>query len=205
MAARRLPFILATAIAVLCAWSYHDAYDTYTWWLEALPVLNGFALLATTYAHFKFTNFTYTVIALACGVVLVGAHYTYPHVPLFNWLRDVLDLSRNHYDRFGHVLQGFVPALMGRELLIRTSTLKRGGWMFALIALSCLGISALYELAEWVVGEFSGASAESFLGYQGDEWDTPKDMACALTGALLCLLLIPRLHDRALERMGIVR
>ena len=132
-------------------------------------------------------------------MLLIGAHYTYAEVPLFNWLRDEFQLSRNHYDKIGHFMQGFGPAMVARELLLKTSPLKAGKWLFAIICLSCLGISALYEILEWGVAIGTGEAAEAFLGTQGDVWDTQKDMAFALLGAVTALAALGRVHDRMLN------
>jgi putative membrane protein len=182
-------------------WSYIDPHDRFTWWLEALPALIAAVLLWATYRRFRFTDLAYGLIFVHAVILLIGAHYTYAEVPPFNWLRDTYDLSRNHYDRIGHFAQGFVPAMVARELLLRTSPLERGRWLFALVVLSCLGISAAYELLEWAAAEVSGEAAASFLGTQGDNWDTQKDMALALVGATTALLVLGRLHDRLLARL----
>ena len=130
---------------------------------------------------------------------MIGGKYSYAEVPLFNWIRDAFDLARNQYDRVGHFIQGFVPAMVIRELLIRTSTLQRGKWMFFVIVFGCLGISATYELIEWTAAEILGDSANSFLGTQGDVWDTQKDMALAGIGAIVAQLMLARVHDRQLR------
>jgi putative membrane protein len=134
-------------------------------------------------------------------ILLVGAHYTYAEVPLFNWLRDAWDLSRNHYDRVGHFAQGFVPAIVARELLIRTSPLAAGRWLFAVVTLSCLGISAAYELVEWAAAASTGEAATAFLATQGDIWDTQKDMALALVGAIAAQVTLGRTHDRQIAAL----
>jgi putative membrane protein len=134
-------------------------------------------------------------------ILLVGAHYTYAEVPLFNWLRDAWDLSRNHYDRVGHFAQGFVPAIVARELLIRTSPLTAGRWLFAVVTLSCLGISAAYELVEWAAAASTGEAATAFLATQGDIWDTQKDMALALVGAIAAQITLGRIHDRQIAAL----
>ena len=134
-------------------------------------------------------------------ILLVGAHYTYAEVPAFNWLRDTFDLARNHYDRVGHFAQGFVPAVIARELLLRTSPLKEGRWLFTVVTLGCLGISAAYELIEWAAAELSGEAADAFLATQGDVWDTQKDMGLALVGAMLAQLLLGPLHSRQIAAL----
>jgi putative membrane protein len=133
---------------------------------------------------------------------MVGGHYTYSEVPLFNWIRDDFAIGRNDYDRLGHFIQGFVPAIIAREILLRKSPLTRGKWLFFIVVSICLAISATYELFEWSVAELTGTAADSFLGTQGDVWDTQKDMAVALIGAIISLLTMGRLHDRFLDKMA---
>ena len=194
----RLLLALASLCAV-CVWSYIDPKDRLTWWLEALPAIIAVVILLATRRPFPLTGLAYALIWIHCVILLVGAHYTYAEVPAFNWLRDTFDLSRNHYDRVGHFAQGFVPAIVARELLIRLTPLRPGGWLFAIVTLSCLGISAAYELIEWAAAAATGEAADAFLATQGDVWDTQKDMALALIGAALAQLTLGRLHDRQIE------
>jgi len=163
------------------------------------PVLIAVPLLIATRRRFPFTPLAYTLIALHCVILMVGGHYTYAEVPLFNWLRDTLDLSRNHYDRLGHFAQGFVPAIVAREILLRTTLLTRGKMLFFLVVSVSLAISAAYKLVEWGVAVGSGDDAVAFLATQGDVWDTLKDMALALIGSIVAQLLLSRLHDRQLQ------
>lgn len=179
----------------ICIWSFIAPKDRLTWWMEALPALVAFALLAATWHLFAFTRLAYWLILVHAIILLVGGHYTYAEVPAFNWLRDMLGTARNSYDGVGHFAQGFVPAIVARELLVRTSPLRSGRWLFALVTLGVLGISALYELIEWAAAIVQGEAADAFLGTQGDPWDTQKDMGLALIGAILAQLLIGRLHD----------
>ena len=132
-------------------------------------------------------------------ILLIGAHYTYEKVPLFDYLKELCNFSRNHYDRIGHFAQGFVPAIISRELLLKTSTIKRGKWLVAIIILSVLGISSLYEIFEWITAAISGESASAFLATQGDVWDTQKDMAFAGIGAITALIILPKIHDAQLR------
>ncbi len=196
------PLGLLLAAALVGVWSFIEPRDRVIWWLEALPALVAAILLAATYRHFRFTDLAYGLICLHAIILLVGAHYTYAEVPPFNWLRDSFDLSRNHFDRVGHFAQGFVPAIVTRELLVRTSPLRPGKWLFAIIVLVCLGISGAYELIEWLAAEISGEGASAFLATQGDVWDTQKDMAMATLGAILALSALGGIHDRALEALG---
>lgn len=201
-ALQRVPILSLGVVLAVAAWSALNPYDRFTWWMETIPVFVAIILLWTTGRRFRFTDMLYVLIALHCIVLLVGGHYTYALVPLFDWIRDWFGLARNHYDRFGHFMQGFVPAMVARELLIRTSPLKPGKWLFAVIVLSCLGISAAYELIEWAVSAATGEAAESFLGTQGDIWDTQKDIAMALVGAVSALILLSGAHNRALAKLG---
>lgn len=189
---------LAALLGVI-VWSWIHPADRLTWWLEAFPALIAIALLVASFRRFPLTSLSYALIWIHSVILLVGAHYTYAHVPAFDYLKDALDLSRNHYDRVGHFAQGFVPAIVARELLIRTSPLTPGRWLFVVVSLGCLGISAAYELLEWGAAELTGEAAEAFLATQGDAWDTQKDMALALLGAVVAQLALARIHDRQLR------
>lgn len=196
---KHLKIGLLLILMLVTAWSFIDPEDRFTWWMEAFPIFIGLPILIVSHEKFKLTTFIYCLLLLHAVILLVGAHYTYEKVPLGDWARLAFGFSRNHYDRLGHFAQGFVPALLGRELLLRTSPLRSGKWMFAILTLSVLGISALYELLEWQTALWKGEGAEAFLGTQGDPWDTQEDMATALFGALVALLLFSRLHDRFLK------
>lgn len=158
-------------------------------------------ILIATWKRFEFTRLAYLAMWLHAVILMVGGHYTYAEVPLGNWVREWLGLARNHYDRLGHVAQGFFPAIVVRELLIRTSPLQPGKWLFVLTTCVCLAISAFYELIEWWVAAATGTAAEAFLGTQGDVWDTQWDMFLALCGAISAQLVLGRSHDRELDRM----
>ncbi|MBS4098317.1 MAG: DUF2238 domain-containing protein [Sulfuricella sp.] len=192
---------LLAGLAALLGWSAHQPKDGFTWFLEAVPVLIALPLLALTYRRFPFSRFAYAMMWLHAAILLIGAHYTYAEMPLFDWLRDVFDLSRNHYDRLGHFAQGAVPAIVAREILLRRSPLRRGGWLFFLVLCVCLAISAFYELIEWWVAVASDSGAVAFLATQGDVWDTQWDMFLALCGALFSLLCLVRWHDRSMGRL----
>ncbi len=189
---------VGTALLILSGISPHDRP---TWWLEVLPVLIAVPILFMTWRRFPLTPLAYRLIFLHALILILGAHYTYAQVPLGFWVQDLLDLSRNHYDRLGHFIQGFVPAIIAREILLRTSPLVPGKWLFTLVTMACLAISALYELIEWWVAVVAGEGARAFLGTQGDEWDTQWDMFLALLGAVTSQALLARLHDRQLGRM----
>jgi putative membrane protein len=192
--------LLATVVAVIL-WSGWQPYDRFTWWLEASPALAGLAILLATYRRFRLTTLCYVLIALHMCVLCVGGHYTYARVPLFDWLRPIFAWQRNNYDRLGHVMQGFVPAIIAREVLLRFGVLARRKWLPFLVVSICLAISAIYELLEWWTALASGAAANDFLGSQGDVWDTQSDMCLALIGAVSALVLLSALHDRALRKL----
>ncbi|NGY64993.1 DUF2238 domain-containing protein [Lentzea sp. NEAU-D13] len=175
-------------------------YDRTTWYLEVAPVVIGAAILIPTYRRFPLTPLLYRLIFVHALVLILGGHYTYARVPLGFWAQDLFDLVRNHYDRFAHFVQGFVPALLAREVLLRKSPLRPGGWLFFLVVCVCLGFSATYELLEWAAAVAGGSAAEDFLGTQGDVWDTQWDMFMALLGAITAQVALSRVHDRELAR-----
>lgn len=197
----RIHFALLTAVVIVILWSSWRPYDRLTWWLEVSPGLAGLIILGATYRRFRFTTLCYTLIALHICVLCVGGHYTYARVPFFDWLRPMFGWQRNHYDRLGHLMQGFVPAMIAREILIRLDVLKRKKWLAFIILSICLGISAFYELIEWTVALVTGAASTDFLGTQGDVWDTQSDMFLALVGAVGALLLLSALHNRAIRKI----
>ncbi len=198
----RLPATLLVAVAAILVWSGIAPHDRTTWWLEVFPVLLAAPLLVATFTRFPLTRLAYVLIALHAVVLMVGGHYTYAEVPLGFWVRDALHLARNHYDRLGHFTQGFVPAILVREVLLRRTPLRRGGWLFFLTTSVCLAISAVYEFIEWWSAVIGGGAADAFLGTQGDVWDTQWDMFICLLGALTAQLVLARLHDRELARLG---
>ena len=194
----RAPVTLLLVVAVALVWSSIGPKDRTTWWLEVLPIFIAVPLLLLTYRRFPFTTLAYVLIAVHALVLTLGAHYTYAEVPLGFWVRDLLDLGRNHYDRLGHFVQGFVPAVVVREILLRSTPLRRGGWLFFLTTAVCLAISAMYELLEWASAILGGSAADAFLGTQGDVWDTQWDMFVCLIGAIAAQITLARLHDRQL-------
>jgi putative membrane protein len=173
-----------------------------TWWLEVAPVIVAVPLLWLTRKHFPLTPLVYVLVTVHAMILMLGGHYTYAHVPLGFWLQDLFDFARNPYDRLGHFAQGFVPAIVAREILLRCTPLRRGGWLFFIVVCICLAISACYEFLEWWAALIGGGSAEAFLGTQGDVWDTQWDMFLATLGAITSLLLLSRLHDRELRVFG---
>ena len=192
--------LLATVVVVIL-WSAWRPSNRFTWWLEVTPGLVGIAILLATYRRFRFTTLCYTLIALHICVLCVGGHYTYARVPLFDWLRPLFAWQRNNYDRLGHLMQGFVPAIIAREVIIRFGVLAKKNWTPFLVVSICLAISALYELIEWWTALLSGSAANDFLGSQGDVWDTQSDMCLALVGAIATLVLLSALHNRAIRKL----
>jgi len=184
------------------AWSAFRPHDYSTWFLEIFPILVALPVLVISHQKFPLSTLLYVLIALHAMILMVGGHYTYAEVPLFNWLRDALDLSRNYYDRVGHFTQGFVPAMVAREILIRKKVVMRSKWLFFLICCICLSISACYELIEWWVAVATGEAAEAFLGTQGDVWDTQWDMLLALLGAIIAQLTLAKWHNLQLLQFG---
>ncbi len=176
-------------------------YDWLTWWLEALPAMIGAGILIAVHRRFPFTPLVYRLVLIHALILILGAHYSYARVPFGFWLQDLFDLSRNPYDRIGHFAQGFFPAIIVREVLLRSTPLRRGAWLFFLVVSVCLAFSAFYEFIEWWAALAGGESAEAFLGTQGDVWDTQWDMFMALLGATSAQLLLAGVHDRALQKM----
>lgn len=197
---RHIHGALLFSVLLVLIWSGINPRDRFTWFLEVLPAILGMAILAATYRNFRFTSLCYALVAVHMIILMVGGHYTYAEVPLFDWIRDALGLGRNHYDRVGHFAQGFVPAIIAREILLRLSSLTRGKLLFFIVISIGLAISAFYELIEWWVALATGTAADAFLGTQGDVWDTQWDMALALSGAVLSMLTLSGLHDRFLKR-----
>jgi putative membrane protein len=193
--------ILLGGFWIVLAWSAVHPHDYFTWGLEVFPALLAPIALAVTYRRFQFTTLVYSLIMVHDWILFVGGHYTYAEVPLFNWIRDHFHLARNDYDRVGHFAQGFVPALVAREVLLRQKIVLRRGWLFYIVLSICLAVSAAYELLEWRVAVASGSAADAFLGTQGDPWNTQEDMATALVGATTALLFFSRWHDRLIAKM----
>lgn len=189
---------LLLSFTLVLIWSGINPHDRFTWWLEVIPAILGSGILVVIYPKFRLTNLLYSLIALHGIVLMVGGHYTYAEVPLFHWIKEILGQSRNNYDKVGHFMQGFVPAMIMRELFVRYNVISKKSWRNFLIVFSTLGISAVYELLEWWVAEFSGEGADAFLGTQGYTWDTQSDMFLAGVGAVSALVLLSKWHDRQL-------
>ncbi len=182
-------------------WSGINPKDYFTWLLEVFPALVGLFIMALTYNKFRLTPLTYFLILIHSVILMVGGHYTYAEVPLFNWIRDTFDMARNNYDKIGHLAQGFIPAVIAREILLRLEIVVKRGWLSFIVICICLAISAFYELIEWWAALLSGEAAEAFLGTQGYIWDTQSDMALALLGAILSLLLLAKIHDNQIRNI----
>ncbi len=193
------PLSLLGAGTVLLALSAYHPYEMGTWWMEVFPIGVAVPILAATYRRFPLTPLVYTLIFVHACILMLGGHYTYARVPLGFWMQDLFHFSRNHYDRIGHLAQGFIPALIAREILLRRTPLRPGGWLFFIVCSICLAVSACYEFVEWWTALVGGNAATEFLGTQGDVWDTQWDMLMALIGAILGLLTLSRLHDRQLS------
>lgn len=181
-------------------WSVINPKDLFTWFLEVSPAIIGLAVIVITYPRFRLTNLVYVLILLHALILVIGGHYTYAEMPFFNWVRDHFHLARNYYDRLGHFVQGFVPAIISREILLRKSPIRRGKLLSFLVICICLAISASYELIEWGVAEATGSAAAAFLGTQGDVWDTQWDMFFALCGSVISLVTLWKFHDLSLEK-----
>ena len=194
---------VAVYFAILI-WSGINPKDYFTWILEVFPALVGFVILASTYKKFRLTPLAYFLILVHCIILMIGGHYTYAEVPLFNWVRDFFNMERNNYDKIGHLAQGFIPALIAREILLRLKVILKKGWLPFIIICICLAISAFYELVEWWAALLSGEAAEAFLGTQGYVWDTQSDMALALVGAIFSLVLLSKIHDAQLRKLETV-
>ncbi len=196
------PALLAVFLAVL-AWSAIRPHDYFTWVLEVFPALIGVAIVLATYRRFPLTPLLYTLLCIHAIILMAGGHYTYAEVPLGFWMQRAFGFTRNNYDRIGHFAQGFVPAILSREILVRLGVVRRRGWLFFLVVSICLAVSAAYELLEWRVAVAGGAKSDAFLGTQGDVWDTQKDMATALAGAIVAQLLLGSWHDRQMAQYRI--
>lgn len=184
-------------------WSGINPRDQFTWFLEVLPAVVAVVVLALTYRSFRLTPLVYGLVLVHCIILMIGGHYTYAEVPFFDYLSELSGSSRNNFDKLGHFAQGFVPALIAREIILRKNIISGAGWQAFFIVSFCLAISAFYELIEWWVALATGEDAEAFLGTQGYVWDTQSDMGLALTGSIIALLVMSRWHDRQLERISL--
>jgi len=184
-------------------WSGISPHDHFTWILEVFPAILGLFALLLTYKRFEFTTLTYIFILVHCYILFVGGHYTYAEVPLFDWIRETFHQARNNYDKVGHFAQGFIPALIVREILVRGRVIQKNGWLPFLVVTVCLSISVFYEFLEWFVAIASGQSADAFLGTQGYVWDTQSDMMMAFIGSVSMLLLLGKMQDRQIDQLRV--
>ncbi len=192
----RLRLTLLALFVLALVWSAIRPHDYFTWALEVFPAIIGAVLLIATRRRFPLTPLLLVLLFVHALILVAGGHYTYAKVPLGFWMQDAFGFTRNHYDRIGHFAQGFVPAILAREILLRRRVVRGRGWLFTIVVSICLAFSALYELLEWTVAELTGSKGDAFLGTQGDVWDTQKDMALAFLGAITAQLILGRLHDR---------
>ena len=199
------PFLLVSITTLLILAGIDPVADRLTWFMETLPVMIGIVVLTATHRRFELTPLSYQLLWLFGLVLIVGGYYTYAGNPLFNWLRDTFDLARNYYDRVGHILQGFVPGIVAREVLLRCSPLRPGKWLFVIVTALSRAISAIYELVEWLAALTFEQAADAFLGAQGDHWDTQWDMFLAWISAMAAQVLLSARHDRELARLGKIR
>jgi putative membrane protein len=194
-------YSLLIIFGVVFSWSLINPKEYFTWVLEVFPAIIGLIVLMATFKKFRFTDFVYTLILIHCCILFVGGHYTYAEVPLFDWIRDVFHQSRNNYDKVGHLAQGFVPALIIRELFIRTKIVNKKGWLSFITVSICMAISVTYEFIEWFVSIATGSAGDSFLGTQGYIWDTQSDMLYATIGSVLGLLIFSRYQDKQIKKI----
>lgn len=202
MPTARYPLLLLAPVLVALAWSGVSPYDRLTWLMEVMPVLIAVPLLAATFRRHRLTDLLYTLIALHALVLILGGAYTYARVPLGAWVAETFELARNPYDKLGHFMQGLVPALVAREILLRGAYVRGRGMLGLVVVCVALAISACYELIEWAAALVMGQGADEFLGTQGDPWDTQSDMFMALLGALSALLALAGWQDRQLRRFA---
>ncbi len=196
-----MKFVWIVLYVSILIWSGIAPKDQFTWFLEVIPALVGVVVLALTYRSFRLTTVLYWLILVHCIILMVGGHYTYAEVPLFDYLKTLMGSERNNFDKVGHFVQGFVPALIAREIMIRKCVVCGRGWLNFLVVCFCLALSAFYELIEWWVAVATGEGAEAFLGTQGYVWDTQSDMGLALLGALIAVMTMAKLHDAQIRKM----
>lgn len=194
-------YILITLFLIGIIVSGINPHDYFTWFLEVFPAIVGLILLIFTFKKFQFTFLTYSLILVHCYILFIGGHYTYAEVPLFDWIKEICHQTRNNYDKVGHFTQGFVPAIIVRELFIRKSVVKTGGWLSFLTVCTCLSVSVFYEFLEWFVAEASGQSAEAFLGTQGYVWDTQSDMLYAFIGGICAIILLSKIQNKQIQKI----
>lgn len=195
----KLIYFLLLLLVSLLIWSAINPYEYFTWVLEVSPAILGVLILMLTFKKFKFTNLVYVLIFFHCVILIIGGHYTYAEVPLFDWIQEAFDQSRNNYDKLGHFAQGFVPAMIARELLLRKQVVKSNSWLNFIIVSIVMAISATYEFVEWGVSIMTEEGGDSFLGTQGYVWDTQSDILFATIGAITAIVLLSKYHDVQLK------
>ena len=194
----KLFFLLYFSVFI---WSAINPKDYFTWFLEVIPAIIALFILIFTYKRFKFTPLVYSLILIHCLILMVGGHYTYAEVPLFDFIKEFLHQDRNNYDKIGHLAQGFIPSMISREIIIRKNIINFEAWRNFFIVCFCLAFSAFYEIIEWCIAIIANDSADDFLGTQGYIWDTQSDMAWALFGSILALLLLRKYHYKQLKKI----
>tara|TARA_R110002111_G_scaffold118347_1_gene180787 strand:- start:644 stop:1246 length:603 start_codon:yes stop_codon:yes gene_type:complete len=197
----KLIYTLLILTVVLFIWSAINPFEYFTWFLEVLPAVIGIILLIVTFKPFRFTNLVYILIFLHCAILIIGGHYTYAEVPLFDWIQETFNQSRNNYDKVGHFAQGFVPAMIIREILIRKNVVRSIKWLNFVVVCIAMGISVTYEFIEWAVSLGTGEGGDAFLGTQGYIWDTQSDMLYATVGAIFALISMGKIHNRQIEKI----
>lgn len=198
----KLHFSLLIVFIIASIASYIGCKEVFTWFLECIPAFLGVIVLLVSYKSFRFSDFTYWMILIHCLILIIGGHYTYAEVPLFDWIKEVFNQSRNNYDKVGHFAQGFVPALIIREIFIRKNVVNGKNWLGFIAVSIALAISALYELIEWFVSINTGESGDAFLGTQGDIWDTQSDMLTAFIGAIIAIVLFSKIQQKSIARLN---
>ncbi|RED46236.1 putative membrane protein [Winogradskyella eximia] len=199
----KLIYTLLILTVVLFIWSAINPFEYFTWFLEVLPALIGIILLIVTFKRFRFTNLVYILIFLHCAILIIGGHYTYAEVPLFDWIQETFNQSRNNYDKVGHFAQGFVPAMIIREILIRKNVVRSNKWLNFVVVCIAMAISVTYEFIEWAVSLGTGEGGDAFLGTQGYIWDTQSDMLYATVGAIFAIIFMSKMHNRQMEKIYI--
>jgi putative membrane protein len=193
--------ILIIIFFIILIWSGINPKDYFTWFLEVIPGLLGFIILALTYKRFRFTNLLYTLMLIHCAVLFFGGKYTYAENPLFEYIKQIFDLQRNNYDKLGHFLQGFIPTMIAREILIRENIIANKKWIPFFLLCIAMFISSIYELIEWMVAVLKGESADAFLGTQGYIWDTQSDMLFAFIGSIFAIIFLSKKHNELISKI----
>lgn len=195
----KLIYTLLILTILLLIWSAINPLEYFTWFLEVLPAILGILILVLTFKRFQFTNLVYVLIFGHCVILIIGGHYTYAEVPLFDWIQETFNQTRNNYDKVGHFAQGFVPAMIARELLLRKGVILKRSWLNFIVVCISLAISAAYEFIEWGVSLSTGEGGNAFLGTQGYIWDTQSDMLYATIGAIVALVTLSKTHNKQLK------